>query len=1106
MAVRPQPTFSRLRELVAAMAVCVAAACAVRAATFTVSNTNDAGPGSLRQAVIDANGSAGVDTISIDPSINGNTINLTSPLPALTDGIIFSGPTSSSLSISSASPIFTGAVSFVKQDAGTLIVSGTNSYTGGTTVSTGILQGNTSSIQGDIANNATVVFDQSVAGTYSGNMSGIGTLTKEGAGTLILTGNNYYSGGATVSGGALRGNTASLPGDIQNNAEVIFDQASSGTYTGNLSGSGSLTKQGTGTLTMGGINTYSGGTTVSAGALRGNTANLPGDIENNAAVIFDQATNGTYAGDMSGIGILTKEGIGTLMLSGTNTYSGGTTVSAGAIRGSSAGVQGDIINNGSVVFDQPTDGTYSGEISGSGMVTKQGAGKLTMTGINTYNGGTTVIAGTLAGNTLSLQGNILNNGSIDFEQAVAGTYADDMSGTGSLIKRGNGALTLSGTNSYSGGTSVTEGSLQGNTQSVQGNITNNATIVFDQASAGTYSGDMTGTGALVKQGAGTLTLSGSNSYSGGTTVNAGIVLGNSASVRGDITNDSAVVFDQAVQGTYSGNMSGTGSLTKQGTGNLIVSGVNTYVGSTTVSSGRFTVNGSLASETTVQSGGELFGEGQVGNLINQGVVAPGNSIGTLTVNGNYTQTNNATLQLEITPSGQSDRINATGSATIDGSLVVTGGGSFSAGTTYTILTAPNGVNGTFSNTLFLFGNGLYTNSQIIGYGSNELQLLVMRNPTMFASLADTPNQAAIATTLDTLNPLATGDRALVIDQLNLLAPPAARNAFDQLSGEIYADLPAVEFENTTRYLSLVTERIRNNSCYSLACCSIDDEEERFERAPPWNAWVLGYGMGGDISGDGNASGVDYTLMGTAIGVDSDLDEFTSLGVAYGFTPFLLDRSSDRADAEAHQISVYANRLFGQQYLLGVVSFGQNDFEVTRRIAFDGVNRTAESEFSSGQFAFYVEAGGNRNFGNYFLQPLIGLQYVNVSQDAFNETGADSLNLAIPKTTTDSLRSALGGRIARPFFTESGAMVTPEIRARWMHEFFNDPQSVSPSFATAPDDSFTIRGVKLGRDFLVLGAGITAELTPSISAFANYDAQVSVHEQAHGGNGGLKWVW
>ena len=364
---------------------------------------------------------------------------------------------------------------------------------------------------------------------------------------------------------------------------------------------------------------------------------------------------------------------------------------------------------------------------------------------------------------------------------------------------------------------------------------------------------------------------------------------------------------------------------------------------------------------------------------------------------------------------------------VDGALVVTGAGNFNAGTTYTILSATNGVGGTFSSTQFLFGNGAFADSQIL-YGSTEIQLLLLRNATMFATLAETPNQESVATTLDALNPLATGDLALAIDQLNLLAPSAAQNAFDQLTGEIYADLPAVEFENTTRYLSLVTERIRNNSCYSMACCSVDDDDDRFGKAPPWNTWVLGYGMGADVSGDDNASGIDYTLMGTAVGVDSDLDEFTSLGVAYGFTPFLIDRNSDRIDAETHQISVYANRLFGPQYLLGVVSFGRNDFEATRRIAFDDVNETAESEFSSGQFAFYAEAGGNRNLGDYFVQPLVGLQYVNVSQDAFDETGAGSLDLTLPKTTTDSLRSALGGRVARPYFTEWGGMVAPEIRA------------------------------------------------------------------------------
>ena len=164
-------------------------------------------------------------------------------------------------------------------------------------------------------------------------------------------------------------------------------------------------------------------------------------------------------------------------------------------------------------------------ISGTGSLTKSGAGTLTLTGANTYSGGTTVSAGTLAGNATSLQGSIVNNAIVSFNQAAAGTYAGSMSGTGSLAKSGAGTLILSGVNSYTGGTTLTAGTLQGNSASLQGNIaaSNTTVVVFDQAAAGTYSGVLSGAGSLTKTGAGTLTLTGVNTYTGGTRFNGGTI-------------------------------------------------------------------------------------------------------------------------------------------------------------------------------------------------------------------------------------------------------------------------------------------------------------------------------------------------------------------------------------------------------------------------------------------------------------------------------------------------------------------------------------------------------------------------------------------------------
>ena len=267
---------------------------------------------------------------------------------------------------------------------------------------------------------------------------------------------------------------------------------------------------------------------MNGGTLAGTTVTLQGDILDNANVTFDQSTTGTYSDTISGSGSVTKAGSGTVTLLGDNGYTGGTIITGGSLHGTTVSLQGDIhldANTANVTFDQTVPGSYTKNITGSGSLTKAGGGTLTLLGSNDYTGGTTVSGGTLAGTTVSLEGDIsvAAGAHVELDQSAPGTFVGEITGGGSLIKDGTGTVTLNGTNDYTGGTTVSGGTLQGTTSSLQGDITaaSGAVVAFAQVANGSYDGELSGNGKLSKSGAGILTLTGTSSYEGGTDVTGG---------------------------------------------------------------------------------------------------------------------------------------------------------------------------------------------------------------------------------------------------------------------------------------------------------------------------------------------------------------------------------------------------------------------------------------------------------------------------------------------------------------------------------------------------------------------------------------------------------
>ncbi|ECN0992904.1 fibronectin-binding autotransporter adhesin ShdA [Salmonella enterica subsp. enterica serovar Infantis] len=304
-------------------------------------------------------------------------------------------------------------------------------------------------------------------------------LTKQGDGTLILsnTGNDY--GDTEIDGGILAAKDAAAlgTGDVTI-AESATLALSQGTLDNNVTGGGQIVKSGNDELIVTGANNYSGGTTISGGTLTADHADSlgSGDIDNSGVL---QVGEGELENTLFGSGSLVKTGTGELTLSGDNTYSGGTTISDGTLTADHA----DSLGTGAVANSgvlQVGEGELENTLSGSGSLVKTGTGELTLSGDNTYSGGTTITGGTLmADHADSLgTGAIANSGVL---QVGEGELENMLSGSGSLVKTGTGELTLSGDNSYSGATTITDGTLiAANVNALgSGNIDNSGTLMLD---------------------------------------------------------------------------------------------------------------------------------------------------------------------------------------------------------------------------------------------------------------------------------------------------------------------------------------------------------------------------------------------------------------------------------------------------------------------------------------------------------------------------------------------------------------------------------------------------------------------------------------------------
>ncbi|HHC0206846.1 TPA: autotransporter-associated beta strand repeat-containing protein, partial [Salmonella enterica] len=478
-----------------------------------------------------------------------------------------------------------GSGNVVKSGADTLTLSGSNSYTGGTTISGGTLvASNVEALgTGDVTNNATL--ELNTGGDFINNIGGTGRVEKSGDDTLTLSGSNTYTGGTLINGGTLvASNVEALgTGDVTDNATLALNTG--GTFDNAISGSGQVVKSGDETLTLSGTNSYTGGTTISGGTLVATNVEAlgSGDVTDDATLELN--TGGTFDNAISGSGQVVKSGDKMLTLSGANSYSGGTLISDGTLVASNVEAlgTGDVTNNATLELN--TGGDFTNNISGSGQVEKSGDDALTLSGANSYSGGTLISDGTLVASNVEALGTGDVTDDATLELNTGGDFDNAISGSGQVVKSGDETLTLSGSNTYTGGTLISSGTLVANDVNAlgTGDVTDNA--VLELNTGGDFINSIGGTGRVEKSGDETLTLSGSNTYTGGTTINDGTLVATSVDAlgSGDVTDNATLELNTG--GDFTNNIGGTGRVEKSGDGTLTLSGSNTYTGGTTINDG-----------------------------------------------------------------------------------------------------------------------------------------------------------------------------------------------------------------------------------------------------------------------------------------------------------------------------------------------------------------------------------------------------------------------------------------------------------------------------------------------------------------------------------------
>jgi len=1122
--------------------------------TTSSGNANSSWDGSVGAVF---KGAAGTVTIA-----NGAAIN--APLLSFqVDGYILASTGTGQLDLTDTGTVevFTGATATIsaaiasgqltKTQGGMLILSGANTYAGGTLHQAGTIQ---------IAND---------------DAFGTGTVTLDG-GSLSTDGQDHYLENDFV----IKANTAiALPtSGVFDQLELLGDVDLDGSIrTLTLSGDGGGLCL-NGVISNGGLNLQSNGDEVSV-MFCGTTNTYTGLTTVGANVTLELGATGTaVAGNL----LIQEDGV--VAVGGENQIADNVTVTVDGVLGFLGGSEQTINNlqgsGGITSAALPLDvvltvnsGTFSGQIvdgpPSSIEVIKASAGNLTLSGVNTYSGGTSINAGTLTTNNASALGTgAVSLGSAGTLAITAGSTLDNVTGLdwanggtfaftlGSLTPATE-FLTIDGTVAQSGtgafvfadagfltnttydlitfdtaGSVLTNwtanmiGALEGSF-AVRDNLdgTSTLTVTYSGAASGpvinNFAPDFTPTNANFQVAGQVTALPGAQqvrtlTFADGST----LTIMDTLSVNGGnftVANGSATISGGALLTPGDFNKLGSGLLNVLST---IVTG-----GNTNIASGILAINGSLTTDNVlVQLGAWLKGSGLInGNVFNSGTVAPGNSPGTLTINGDFTQSASGTLQIEVADNAF-DQLLVTGQASLAGTLqaVAFGGHQFAYGDQVAFLQAGS-ISGGFDN--IVMSNPSQFRGRFLVNGGTGILLVA---PTSYTLVAQNQNQTNVARALDSFIG-ASGDRDTVSLALDLQTENQYGNAFDQIAPGFYQTLTDTVIEQTTAQNQMLAQRLSavrlgvgGFNVIGLDQAAIKNDRDgknvmdaRSDKdiispatATKWSVFVQGNGIFSRVmnvsqvpnyrfNSGGFIVGADYTFGGESARpistggksvVTTTRDSSLTLGLYTGYQgTYAKYANSSNMSINSALFGGYATYANGGFYSDLIVGGAYNGYRASRSIDFSTIDRTARSTPNGGSFTTYLDLGYDWKVGGFTFGPIVSGQYVYAGTSPFTENGADSLDLRVSQQNANSLRTNLGGRVAYTWQVADNITIIPEGRLFWQHEYLNGPSTIGASLDGGSGPGFDFQTSAPGRDSVFAGVGVSANFGDRWNTSVYYNA-------------------